>query len=128
MLGAIAQINPVWLYGPYDPTRVSSLSQPDFYIGFLEGTLRMMPGIESTLAGHTLVWNVFLPAVAFPVAFFLLMGVYPFFEQWAVGDWRDHQLLDRPRNAPVRTGIGVASSPCRWISSCQGPTTASPCT
>ena len=108
LLGGIAQINPIWLYGPYDPTRVTSLSQPDFYIGFLEGTLRMMPGIESNLAGHTFVWNVFLPAVAFPAVFFLLMVAYPFFEQWAVGDWRDHQLLDRPRNAPVRTGIGVA--------------------
>jgi ubiquinol-cytochrome c reductase cytochrome b subunit len=54
------------------------------------------------------MWNVFLPAVAFPAAFFLIMGVYPFVEQWATGDWRDHQLLDRPRNAPARTGIGVA--------------------
>ena len=108
VLGTIAQINPIWLYGPYDPNRATSMAQPDFYIGFLEGTLRMMPGIESNIWGHTFIWNVLLPAVAFPAAFFLMMGAYPFFEQWATGDWRDHQLLDRPRNAPSRTGIGVA--------------------
>jgi ubiquinol-cytochrome c reductase cytochrome b subunit len=108
LLGTIAQINPIWLYGPYTPVNDSSLSQPDFYIGFLEGTLRMMPGIESNLAGHTFIWNVFLPAVVFPAAFFLAMGAYPVIEQWATGDRRDHQLLDRPRNAPSRTGIGVA--------------------
>ncbi len=68
----------------------------------------MMPGIESNLAGHTFIWNVFLPAVVFPAAFFLAMGAYPVIEQWATGDRRDHQLLDRPRNAPSRTGIGVA--------------------
>ncbi len=108
LLGTVAQINPIWLYGPYSPVSASSLSQPDFYIGFLEGTLRMMPGIESSIGGHTFIWNVFLPAVAFPAAFFLAMGFYPFIEQWATGDRRDHQLLDRPRNAPSRTGIGVA--------------------
>jgi ubiquinol-cytochrome c reductase cytochrome b subunit len=108
VLATVAQINPIWLYGPYSPVNVSSLSQPDWYIGFLEGSLRMMPGVQSNLAGHTLVWNVFLPAVALPVAFFLVMGCYPFFEQWATGDRRYHLVLDRPRNVPSRTGIGVA--------------------
>jgi ubiquinol-cytochrome c reductase cytochrome b subunit len=108
VLGTAAQINPIWLYGPYRPDLATSLAQPDLYIGFLEGTLRIMPGIESSIWGHTFMWNVFLPAVAFPAAFFLIMGAYPFVEQWATGDWRDHQLLDRPRNAPARTGIGVA--------------------
>jgi ubiquinol-cytochrome c reductase cytochrome b subunit len=108
LLATVAQINPIWLYGPYNPALVSSLSQPDFYIGFLEGTLRMMPGIVTNVGGHTFAWNVFLPAVAFPAAFFLIMGCYPAIEQWITGDKRDHQLLDRPRNAPARTGIGVA--------------------
>ena len=107
-LATVAQINPIWLYGPYDPAKVSSLSQPDWYIGFLEGALRIMPGLETNVAGHTFVWAVFLPAVALPAAFFLIMGCYPFLEQWATGDKRYHQVLDRPRNAPARTGIGVA--------------------
>ncbi|MBV9446499.1 MAG: ubiquinol-cytochrome c reductase cytochrome b subunit [Streptosporangiaceae bacterium] len=108
VLAFAAQINPIWLYGPYDPVIVSSNSQPDWYFGFLEGTLRMMPGVVSNIGGHTLVWNVFLPAAFVPFAFFLIMGVYPFVEQWATGDKRIHLVLDRPRNAPSRTGLGVA--------------------
>jgi ubiquinol-cytochrome c reductase cytochrome b subunit len=108
VLATFAQINPIWLYGPYRPDIVSSLSQPDWYFGFLEGTLRIMPGVETNLGGYTFVWNVFLPAVAVPAAFFLIMGCYPIIEQWATGDRRDHQILDRPRNAPARTGLGVA--------------------
>jgi ubiquinol-cytochrome c reductase cytochrome b subunit len=108
VLATVAQINPVWLYGPYDPVKVSSLSQPDFYFGFLEGTLRMMPGVESNVGGHTFVWSVFIPAVLLPLAFFLVMGAYPFLEQWATGDRRYHIVLDRPRNNPARTGIGAA--------------------
>ncbi|MFY9934848.1 MAG: hypothetical protein WAK82_43285, partial [Streptosporangiaceae bacterium] len=72
------------------------------------GSLRIMPGVETNVAGHTFVWNVFLPAVALPVAFFLLMGAYPFVEQWATRDQRYHLVLDRPRNVPARTALGVA--------------------
>jgi ubiquinol-cytochrome c reductase cytochrome b subunit len=36
-------------------------------------------------------------------------ALWPFFEQWATGDKRFHHINDRPRNAPVRTGIGVAA-------------------
>ncbi len=108
-LGAFAQINPVWLYGPYAPQQVSTGSQPDWYVGFLEGSLRIMPRWSTTVAGHTVIWNVFLPAVALPVAFITLIALYPFAEKWATGDRREHNLLDRPRNAPTRTGIGLAA-------------------
>ena len=108
LAGAIAQINPVWLYGPYNPLVASALSQPDWYIGFMEGALRLMPGVQSVVAGHTLAWNVFVPAVLLPAAFFLLAAAYPFAEQLATGDRRYHQVLDRPRNEPSRTAIGVA--------------------
>jgi ubiquinol-cytochrome c reductase cytochrome b subunit len=108
VLGAIAQINPIWLFGPYDPSISSNGSQPDWYIGFMEGALRLMPGVETNVAGHTIIWNVFIPAVALPISFFLLMGGYPFFEQWVTGDRRYHQVLDRPRNMPARTALGVA--------------------
>jgi len=107
-LGAIAQINPVYEYGPYNPLSVSNSSQPDWYIGFLEGTLRMMPGVSTSSWGHTWVWNVFIPAVLLPVLFFLLMYAYPFIEQWITGDRRPHQVLDRPRNMPARTALGAA--------------------
>jgi quinol---cytochrome-c reductase cytochrome b subunit len=107
-LGAVAQINPIWLFGPYTPLNVSNGSQPDWYIGFMEGSLRLMPGVESNVGGHTFVWNVFLPAVFLPIVFFLLMYAYPFFERWVTGDSRPHNVLDRPRNKPTRTALGVA--------------------
>jgi ubiquinol-cytochrome c reductase cytochrome b subunit len=108
LLGAVAQINPIWLFGPYNPLNVSNGSQPDWYIGFMEGSLRLMPGMESNVGGHMFVWNVFIPAVVLPILFFLLMYSYPFFERWVTGDKRPHNVLDRPRNTPTRTGLGVA--------------------
>ncbi|MER7547540.1 cytochrome bc complex cytochrome b subunit [Actinomadura sp.] len=109
-MAAFLQINPVWLYGPYEPDQVSFGSQPDWYVGFLEGSLRIMGRLSTTVAGHTVAWNVLLPAVILPGVFFTLIGVYPFAERWATGDERIHHLLDRPRNAPTRTGIGAAAA------------------
>jgi ubiquinol-cytochrome c reductase cytochrome b subunit len=107
LLATFAQINPIWLYGPYNPAMVSTGSQPDWYIGFLEGALRLMPSWTTELPGHTIAWNVFLPAVVLPAVFFLLMAAYPAIEQFVTGDTRHHHLLDRPRNAPTRTALGV---------------------
>jgi ubiquinol-cytochrome c reductase cytochrome b subunit len=109
LLGAFFTINPVWLYGPYTPDQVSAGSQPDWYIGWLEGGLRMMPNIEWNIWGHTLSLNVLVPSVVIPGIMFTLLGAYPFIEAWATGDHREHHLLDRPRNRPVRTGLGVMS-------------------
>lgn len=107
-LGGFAQINPVWQYGPYDPVQVSMFSQPDWYVGFLEGALRVMPPLTTTVAGYTIAWNVLVPAVVLPGVFFTCIALYPFAERLATGDDRVHHLLDRPRNAPTRTAIGAA--------------------
>ncbi|MGH3320659.1 MAG: cytochrome bc1 complex cytochrome b subunit, partial [Streptosporangiaceae bacterium] len=110
LLGTFAQINPIWLYGPYDPADVSAGSQPDWYVGFAEGAMRIMPRVETTIAGsYTIAWNIFIPAVLMMGAFFTLIGLYPFFEQFATGDRNYHHLLDRPRNNPTRTAIGAAA-------------------
>jgi quinol---cytochrome-c reductase cytochrome b subunit len=109
LLATLAQINPIWLYGPYKPAAVSTGSQPDWYVGFLEGGLRIMPRVTTTVAGHSIAWNVFLPAVVMPVVFLTLIALYPFVERWIVGDAREHHLCDRPRNVPTRTGVGVAA-------------------
>ncbi len=61
-LATFAQINPIWLYGPYNPPAISAGSQPDFYMGFLEGSLRIMPAWEWVVFGHTFAFNVFIPA------------------------------------------------------------------
>nr|WP_225851023.1 cytochrome b N-terminal domain-containing protein [Streptomyces sp. HPF1205] len=110
VVAAVAQINPVWLYGPYRPDQVSAGSQPDWYMGFADGLERIMPGWEIRLWGHTLVMDVLVPLLVFG-AVLLVIGVYPFAEAWLTGDDRDHHLLDRPRNRPVRTALGAA-----WIS------------
>ncbi|MEV0981406.1 ubiquinol-cytochrome c reductase cytochrome b subunit [Streptomyces sp. NPDC049915] len=108
-LGAVAQINPVWVYGPYRPDQASTGSQPDWYVGFLEGALRLVPPWETDVAGHTLMWNVLLPAVVLPGLLFLVLYAYPFVEQRLTGEGRQEQhLCDRPRDRPVRTGLGVA--------------------
>ncbi|MBZ6231479.1 cytochrome bc1 complex cytochrome b subunit [Streptomyces olivaceus] len=109
VLAAVARINPIWAYGPYRPDVVSSGSQPDWYVGFLEGSLRLMPPFETAVAGHTVMWNVLVPAVLLPGALFAVLYAYPFFERWVTGDHREHHLCDRPRDKPVRTGLGVAA-------------------
>ncbi|MEU2283509.1 ubiquinol-cytochrome c reductase cytochrome b subunit [Streptomyces sp. NPDC013178] len=109
LLAGLAQINPVWTYGPYRPAQVSTASQPDWYVGFLEGALRLVPPWETVIAGHTVMWNVFLPAVVLPGALFAVLYAYPFIERWVTGDDREHHLCDRPRDNPVRTGLGVAA-------------------
>jgi ubiquinol-cytochrome c reductase cytochrome b subunit len=108
LMGALLQINPVWLYGPYNPAEVTAGSQPDWYMGWLEGSVRLMPGFESEFWGVTLSWNLLIPALIVPPAFVTLVALYPFIESWITGDKREHHLLDRPRNMPTRTGIGAA--------------------
>jgi ubiquinol-cytochrome c reductase cytochrome b subunit len=108
-LATFAQINPIWLYGPYTPVAISSASQPDWYMGILEGALRMMPAWEVNFLGHTLSLSVLIP---FALPLTIILGgaaFWPFFEQWATGDKSWHNINDRPRNAPVRTGVGMAT-------------------
>ncbi|NDA50718.1 MAG: cytochrome bc complex cytochrome b subunit, partial [Actinobacteria bacterium] len=107
LLSGLVNINPVWIFGPYTPDQVTAGTQPDWYIGWLDGALRLMPNWETVIAGFTISWNVFIPSVVIPGILFTGLAFYPFLEAWATGDKREHHLLDRPRNAPVRTGIGV---------------------
>jgi ubiquinol-cytochrome c reductase cytochrome b subunit len=109
LLATFAQINPVWLYGPYSPVAISSASQPDFYMGLLEGSLRIMPAWEVNFLGHTVTFSALIP---FVLPLTIVLGgaaIWPFFERWATGDKSFHHVNDRPRNAPVRTATGVAA-------------------
>jgi ubiquinol-cytochrome c reductase cytochrome b subunit len=108
-MSALMQINPVWEFGPYRTDHVSLDAQPDWYVGFLEGALRLMPGAETDFAGHTVVWDVFLPGVVLPVTFFAVLYAYPWFERWITGPGPEQHLCDRPRNRPTRTALGVAA-------------------
>jgi ubiquinol-cytochrome c reductase cytochrome b subunit len=109
LLSTFAQINPIWLYGPYNPVQISSASQPDFYMGILEGSLRVMPAWEWSFLGHTISFSVLIPA-AIPFGLILTGAAFwPFFERWATGDRSWHNVNDRPRNAPIRTATGIAA-------------------
>ncbi|WPO69990.1 cytochrome bc complex cytochrome b subunit [Streptomyces sp. KN37] len=107
IMGAVASINPVWAIGPYRPDMVSTGAQPDWYLGFSEGLIRVMPSWEINIWGHTLALGVFIPFSLFPLIM-MAIAVYPFIEAWVTGDKREHHIADRPRNVPVRTGLGVA--------------------
>jgi ubiquinol-cytochrome c reductase cytochrome b subunit len=108
LASTFAQINPIWLYGPYTPAGISAGSQPDFYMGFLEGTLRVFPSWTWDIFGHTVAWNVLIPALVPLGLVFTGAAFWPFIEQWITGDRREHHVNDRPRNAPTRTAIGMA--------------------
>jgi ubiquinol-cytochrome c reductase cytochrome b subunit len=107
LLGAFVQINPIWLYGPYVPFHVSYAVQPDWYMGWLDGALRVMPSWELHLPGH-MIPNVFFPAVLMPGITFNVMMAWPWIEAKFSGDTAEHHLLDRPSQRPVRTAIGAS--------------------
>src|SRR5215472_8795052 len=108
LLAAVAQIDPVWLYGPYTPVSASAGSGPEFYLGMIEGAVRIMPGWEWNLLGHTLTFSVVIPAVVLPGVFFTAAAVWPYLERWITGDLTEHHVRDRPRDAPARTAIAMA--------------------
>jgi ubiquinol-cytochrome c reductase cytochrome b subunit len=108
LMASLFTINPIWNYGPYDPSPVSAGTQPDWYIGFADGALRLIPpGLEFVWLDRTWSFNILIPLIALGL-FIVLAMIYPFIEAWITGDKREHHVLDRPRNAPTRTAIGAA--------------------
>jgi ubiquinol-cytochrome c reductase cytochrome b subunit len=107
LLGGLAQINPVWNYGPYNPAQGSVNAQPDWYMGFVEGALRLFPPWTLDFGGRYIVPAQFWPSVVLPVFMVGMMLAYPFAERRLSGDRRLHNLLQRPRDNPIRTGIGM---------------------
>ena len=108
-LGGLVQINPIWLFGPYEPYKISYAVQPDWYMGWLDGALRIMPSWEFVGFGHTIPLEILLPAVIFPGLTFGLFYAWPFIEAKVTHDHAEHNILDRPRDRPKRTAIGAAA-------------------
>ncbi|WKV16588.1 cytochrome b N-terminal domain-containing protein [Janibacter limosus] len=110
LIAALVQINAVWLHGPYEPNATTAGAQPDWYMGFPDGALRLLPGFpEFGTFGFTRAFPVIIGALPVIPAFYGGMIAYPFIEARVTGDKREHHLLDRPRNAPTRTAPGMAA-------------------
>ncbi|MEJ1155314.1 MULTISPECIES: cytochrome b [Microbacterium] len=108
LVASLFTINPIWNYGPYDPSPVSAGTQPDWYIGFADGALRLVPpGWEFVLFERTWSFNIIAPLAVLGL-FIVLVLIYPFIEAWVTGDKREHHIAQRPRNAATRTAIGAA--------------------
>ncbi|MFL0180351.1 cytochrome bc complex cytochrome b subunit [Mycobacterium sp. SMC-15] len=105
LMGGLLQINAIWNLGPYRPSQVSAGSQPDFYMMWTEGLARLWPAWEFYFWGHTVPGPVGVALIMGGV--FGLLMVYPFLEKKFTGDYAHHNLLQRPRDAPVRTAIGA---------------------
>jgi len=108
LLGGLVQINPVWLWGPYHVDHATNAAQPDWYLGWLIGALRLMPSFDVTIGHYTLIPNPFWGGLLFPGIVFGILFAWPALERRFTGDQAFHNLLDRPRDAPVRTAFGVA--------------------
>jgi ubiquinol-cytochrome c reductase cytochrome b subunit len=108
LLGGLVEINPIWVYGPFRVANVTAASQPDWYMGWLEGALRLMPPWEIRAFGFEIP-NPFFPGVLVPGITFGLLYGWPFLEAWRTGDNAERHLLDRPRDRPMRTALGVAA-------------------
>jgi ubiquinol-cytochrome c reductase cytochrome b subunit len=108
LMGGLLQINPVWLYGPFEAHQVPSPAQPDWYLGWVEGALRMFPPWETRALGFEIP-NPFYPAVLLPGLTFMALYAWPFLEARFTGDYEPHNLLDRARDHPIRTALGAAT-------------------
>jgi ubiquinol-cytochrome c reductase cytochrome b subunit len=108
LMGGLVQINPIWLWGPYHVADGTNGAQPDWYLGWLIGALRLVPSFDVTIGSYTLVPNPFWGGALFPLLVMLLMLFWPALERRVTGDRGVHNLLDRPRDAPTRTAFGVA--------------------
>jgi ubiquinol-cytochrome c reductase cytochrome b subunit len=107
-LGGLVQINPIWQWGPYEVANGTNGAQPDWYLGWLIGALRLVPGFDVTLGDYTLVGNPFWGGALFPLVVLVVLLCVPAAERRLTGDRGTHNLADRPRDAPGRTAFGMA--------------------
>jgi ubiquinol-cytochrome c reductase cytochrome b subunit len=107
LLGGLVQINPIWLWGPYHVSESTNGAQPDWYLGWLIGAMRIVPGWDFVVGKYTLVPNPFWGGILFPTIVVGFLYFWPWLERRLTRDEVFHNLLDRPRDAPGRTAAGV---------------------
>lgn len=104
--GALLQINPVWLYGPFRATDATTSAQPDWYMGWLEGAVRMFPGWDIQIGGFLLP-AIFWPAVILPGLIFTPLFLWPWLDWMAMRDNQFVNVLQYPTMRPGRMAIGA---------------------
>lgn len=108
-LGGLVQIDPIWIYGPYDPAAILPGAQPDWYLGWVEGAMRLFPGVNLHF-GRYLVPEVFFPGMLLPLLVFAVLYAYPFVERFLSLDDKPHHVLLLPWQQPFNTAFGCAAS------------------
>jgi ubiquinol-cytochrome c reductase cytochrome b subunit len=108
LLGGLVQINPIWLWGPYHVGEGTNGAQPDWYLGWLIGALRLVPSFDVTIGHYTLVPNPFWGGALFPLVVLGTLAIWPWAERKVTSDHAYHNLLERPRDNPGRTALGLA--------------------
>jgi len=108
LLGGLVQINPIWQWGPYSVANGTNGAQPDWYLGWLIGALRLMPGFDVTIGDYTLVPNPFWGGVLFPMLVFAFLFAWPTIERRRTDDRDVHNLLDHPSDMSWRTAVGAS--------------------
>jgi ubiquinol-cytochrome c reductase cytochrome b subunit len=107
LLGGLIQINPIWLWGPYETGLSTNGAQPDWYLGWLIGAMRLVPGFDVTVGKYTVVPNPLWGGLIFPTLVFAVLFIWPFAERRLTRDRAFHNVLNRPRDAPWRTAFGA---------------------
>lgn len=107
ILGAWVQIDPVWIYGPYKPVGIVPGAQPDWYLGWVEGAMRLFPGVNLWI-GNYLIPEVFFPGFLFPCLLFIILYCVPFLDKFITDDFRVHNVLRAPSRHPLGTAFGCA--------------------
>jgi len=105
MLGGLVQIDPIWIYGPANPVAIAPGAQPDWYLGWVEGAMRLFPAVNLRI-GRAMVPELFFPALLFPALVFLTLYIYPFLERTLSLDYKPHNILHLPYEQPFNTSLG----------------------
>lgn len=106
-LGGLVQIDPVWIYGPDNPAAILPGAQPDWYLGWVEGAMRLSPAVNLHI-GPWLVPEVFFPGMLLPLVVFTVLYAYPFLDRAISGDRGTHHVLRLPWQQPFHTALGCA--------------------
>ena len=107
LLAAAAVLIPwsdVSLLGPYTPGAVGNNAQPDWFMFWLEGMLRIFPPLEFRLPPGIVISGPFVAGIVLPGLIFTFLGVYPFLEKRVYnleGEWH---VLQNPLEIPLRAG------------------------